>query len=95
MDPGKLATPEDSQEARDARQALLHTFGNLTLVTGRLNSSLSNAPWHKKKDTLQKYSILLLNADLIRLDQWSEAAIRQRSKDLLNMVKIIWPVPAQ
>src|SRR5690606_31499964 len=27
------------------RERLIHTFGNLTLLTGRLNSSLSNRPW--------------------------------------------------
>ena len=49
--------PNDSEEAQVERLQLLHTFGNLTLVTGSLNSTLSNDPWGKKKETLKKYSI--------------------------------------
>ena len=40
-----LPTKLDEEEARQERNRLLHTIGNLTLVTGRLNSRASNAPW--------------------------------------------------
>lgn len=85
--------PGDTQESKDVRGSLLHTIGNLTLVTGSLNSSLSNDPWVKKIKTLQKYSILLLNADLQDAREWNEAAIKSRSKDLFKLAKVIWPFP--
>lgn len=86
--------PEETEEAELSRQSLLHTIGNLTLVTGSLNSSLSNDPWSKKCATLQKYSVLLLNADLKNMATWNEDAIRQRSKDLLWLALKIWPLEA-
>lgn len=83
--------PEDTTEAKDAREALIHTFGNLTLVTSSLNSTLSNAHWSKKQKTLLKHSSLLLNADLQEADVWDEVAIKNRGKDLFKMAKKIWP----
>jgi hypothetical protein len=82
---------EDTAEAKDAREALIHTFGNLTLVTSSLNSTLSNDPWSKKQKTLRKHSSLLLNADLQEADVWDEEAIKSRGKDLFKMAKKIWP----
>ena len=86
---------EDTPEAIDARNTLLHTLGNLTLVTGSLNSTLSNDPWSKKSRTLQQYSILLLNADLQVVREWNEAAIKGRSKELFTLAKKIWPFPSE
>jgi hypothetical protein len=85
--------PNDIDEAKETRDRLLHTLGNLTLVTGSLNSSLSNDAWAKKVVTLNKYSILLLNADLQRESEWNETTIRKRSKELFNLAKIVWPYP--
>lgn len=46
-------TPEEIEEATLQRQAQVHRIGNLTLVTGPLNSSLSNAPWIVGDDASQ------------------------------------------
>lgn len=85
--------PIDSEEAMLERSLLLHTFGNLTLVTGSLNSTLSNDPWAKKKGTLKQYSILLLNADLQNENEWNEDSIKNRSKALFKLARNIWPHP--
>lgn len=82
---------ENTAEAIEAREALIHTFGNLTLVTSALNSSLSNDPWSKKQKTLRKHSSLLLNGDLQEADAWDEAAIKNRSKNMFKLAKKIWP----
>lgn len=37
--------PLSSNVSESEREALIHTFGNLTLLTGRLNSKVSNGPW--------------------------------------------------
>jgi hypothetical protein len=64
-----------------ARDMLVHTIGNLTLVTKKLNIALSNRPWTDeaavlvaptgqdaglgKQSLLKRYSILLLNKDIV------------------------------
>lgn len=85
--------PDDTEESKEARGRLLHTLGNLTLVTGSLNSSLSNDPWVKKVVTLKRYSILLLNADLQGMSEWNETTIQKRSKELFKLAKNVWPYP--
>lgn len=87
--------PEDSQECREARAALIHTLGNLTLVTGSLNSTLSNDPWFKKRKTLRKHSVLLLNVDLQEIEDWDETAIKTRSRNLFKLAKKVWPMPSE
>jgi len=87
--------PVDTQEAKDERMALIHTMGNITLVTTPLNSTLSNEPWLKKRKTLQKHSVLLLNADLHEEEDWNEEAIKRRNKDLFRLARKIWPFPTE
>lgn len=87
--------PDDTEEAKELRQRLIHTIGNLTLVTGPLNSSLSNDPWSKKVHTLQKHSILLLNADLQKTEEWNEASIQNRDRELFELARDVWPYPSK
>lgn len=85
--------PDDTDEAMEIRARLLHTLGNLTLVTKTLNSTLSNNPWEKKKSTLNEHSVLLLNADLQSIKSWNEKAIQKRSKELFKLARNVWPYP--
>ena len=72
---------------------MTHTIGNLTLVNGRLNPSLSNGPWENKRETLGDHSVLFLNKGLVRNgpDVWDEAAIEARRKWLHKRVVKVWP----
>ena len=72
---------EDEEAAAD-RDLTIHTIGNLTLVNGRLNSSLSNAPWASKRKTLADHSVLFLNKRLVNKGPkvWDEAAIEKQAK---------------
>ena len=83
----------DKEEARRERNRLVQTIGNLTLVTGRLNSSLSNAPWESKRDELLKHSNLTLNSELMDESQWDEETIKSRSQHFANIIAGIWPGP--
>ena len=74
-----------------ARNAALQTFGNLTVLTQRLNSSVSNAPWSKKRSELQTHSLLPINLQLKDQDTWNEAAMRARSTELLEHALQLWP----
>lgn len=90
-----LKVSDSRAEAIARRDHLVHTMGNLTLVTRRLNPSLSNARWRTKKTKLAKHSRLELNLELAELEnkKWDEAAILQRSRLLGDRVVALWPHP--
>lgn len=86
-----------SAEAVAHRDDVIHTMGNLTLVTKRLNSSVSNGPWSEKRAGLQEHSTLFLNKDLLdhvpEGSPWDEAAIRARGERLYEVALEVWPGP--
>lgn len=92
---------EDSVTA-EARSWAVDGIGNLTLVSARLNPSLSNGPWSGaagacKRDGLDEHSKLELNRRLLAgHEDWSEARMEIRADDLFAEARIIWPAaPAQ
>lgn len=80
-----------SEEAASGRDRLVHTIGNLTLLTGPLNSSLSNGPWSDKRADILKHSALSLNRSLP--EEWDEDEIRMRSLELADLAARLWPRP--
>lgn len=78
-------------DASRKRNQALQTFGNLTILTQSLNSSVSNSPWNIKKPELLKHSLLPINQLLYELTKWDESTIAQRSDDLLSRALKIWP----
>lgn len=80
-------------EPENARDEALQNIGNLTLTTEKLNKSLSNGPWHEKRQTLANHSSLFLNKTLLTnaLEVWDEDAIIDRSKYLAEIILRIWP----
>ena len=85
--------PLENEEDEDERDRLLHTIGNLTLVTGKLNPSMSNAGWKKKKAALLEHSALTMNRKLKDHNQWDEEQTRSRSKRLFKAATEIWERP--
>ena len=84
----------DNEDATIARRnRLIHSIGNLTLVNQRLNSALSNAPWHQKRETLDKHTVLFLNKDLLANapSGWDETAVADRGKRLHQAAVRVWP----
>jgi hypothetical protein len=80
------------------RERLVHTLGNLTLLTSRLNSKASNGPWAGatgKRNALEQHDVLLLNRDLLRSsrEEWTDDMIRSRTRQLIDLIVRIWPVP--
>ena len=84
----------DTDAATYQRNTLIHSIGNLTLVTQKLNSSMSNDPWACKRDELQEHSVLLLNNELLSQSSWNEETIRSRSRRMAELVSERWPGPA-
>jgi hypothetical protein len=83
-------TPEGREES-DRRDGLLHTLGNLTLLTKELNPSVSNGAWEKKLEAILKHSALNLNRTLPK--QWNEDGIRHRAETLFDIALKVWPRP--
>jgi hypothetical protein len=80
------------------RDRLIHTLGNLTLLTGKLNSTVSNGPWsgtNSKRAGLEGHDVLILNRDLLKRagTQWTDETIRGRTQELVRLIAEIWAVP--
>lgn len=74
-----------------ARNNAIQTFGNLTLLTQSLNSSVSNGPWANKLSAIQLNSLLPLNLQLHAFDKnWSEVEIQERGRDMLSRALKLW-----
>ena len=91
-----LANNVDEEEERQRRNTLVHTIGNLTLVTGRLNAAASNGPWQRKREALEEHSVLMLNRVLLAESKdvvWDEEVILDRSRRVAALVADVWPGP--
>jgi hypothetical protein len=86
-----LPTDVDAEDAKNERDRLVDTIGNLTLVTGSLNSTMSNGAWAAKRQHLLTHSALTLNRSLPT--SWDAYAILQRGADLAEAVIRLWPRP--
>ena len=80
------------------RDRLVQTLGNLTLLSTKLNSSVSNGPWlgeNGKKAALNEKDVLLLNSKVQANgnEGWTEELIRSRTSELTSMILDIWRVP--
>ena len=76
-----------------ARNAKLHTLGNLTLLSGGLNISSGNKSFSKKKEKFKEHTGLFLNKWFQNRDKWTEAEIEERGAALAEMAIKIWPRP--
>jgi len=89
---------EDGSDEAE-RDRLIHTLGNLTLLTGKLNSKVSNGPWSGaggKREGLEGHDVLFLNREILKKagDTWTDDAIRRRTQEMGDIIIRIWPVPA-
>jgi hypothetical protein len=74
-----------------AREALIHTIGNLTMVTGSLNPALSNSDFAVKRELL-KERLLAMTREIAAEDSWGEASIIKRGTKLAKLACEIWPI---
>lgn len=89
-------SPNDAEEpgmAEVNRDRLIHSIGNLTLITPGLNSFLSDDPWKTKRKGLDKHTNLSINRDLLdnAPDVWNETAIAARAHRLCQAAIKVWP----
>ncbi len=94
--------PARSEEtAEEIRDRLVHSIGNLTLVSRRRNSQLSDSNWTRKRSVYREdRPSLALTADLVSpggkapARVWDEEQIRKRSERLAKRVIRVWPRPS-
>lgn len=86
-----LPTHAGPSQAAQEREDLLHSIGNLTLLSGPLNTIISNGPWAAKHQRILQHSPSNLNRSLPQV--WDEDAIKQRSATLFDNALAIWPYP--
>lgn len=86
-------TPFDGDN--DARDLVLQTIGNLTLLTSKMNSGVSNKAWSEKRTRLRENSTLLLSdRDITNVEVWKEEQIVERGATMANEVLAVWPIPS-
>jgi uncharacterized protein with ParB-like and HNH nuclease domain len=83
-------SPEDASYERDE---IIHTLGNLTLLTQELNSSVGNAPFEIRRPEITKHSALHLNVYFQDRQTWNESAILERGAFLFETAVKLWPYP--
>jgi len=91
LPPKEGEAPEAYLKRKEQRNSLLHTLGNLTLLTASLNPMVSNGPFKKKKDDILKNSALNLNRFLYDLESWDEEGILKRGTHLFTVALQVWP----
>jgi alkylated DNA nucleotide flippase Atl1 len=79
--------------AVERREELVQNVGNLTIISGNLNASLSNKAWEEKSSELFANSMLAINKEISNRETWDEAAITQRCEAIAADITEIWPGP--
>jgi len=94
--------PADGSVDEYERERAINTFGNLTLVTQRLNPALSNGPWSTNEDLendkgkraeILRHAGLGMTRMLVDYKTWDEKAIRKRGETLFKAALKAWPHP--
>ncbi len=88
-----LPDGSEPEAAALAREEIIHDFGNLTLLTQPLNSSVSNGPAKEKLPQVALESALVLNAYFQGKTSWSESDALERGRVLFVIAKRVWAKP--
>ena len=94
----------NSHERKSHVNRYVIKLGNLTILTPKLNESISNQGWEIKKKGRDRNKNKGLrecatniksfdNDEYLRSDSWDESKIDSRTKHLFNIIKTIWATP--
>jgi hypothetical protein len=88
------AYPDDDEASlTNWRESYIHTIGNLTLLTKKLNPALSARGWEYKQANILASSKMNLNRYFADIEDWNEDWIYERSTELTKLAVRIWPYP--
>ncbi|WP_315073818.1 DUF262 domain-containing protein [uncultured Microbacterium sp.] len=90
--------PVSDAAAEADRDEHVHRLGNLTLITGSLNASVSNGPWlgdTGKRAAIHRHDVFLMNRAIVdaSADSWDERRIDERTEEMITAVIATWPIP--
>lgn len=83
----------DGVMAEVDRENAINTLGNLTLLTQKLNASVSNGPFQAKLAEINTHSRLSLNLELQSHTDWTEETIKSRARTHAQLAIGIWRKP--
>lgn len=78
-------------ETERRRREMVNRLGNLTILTQKLNSSISHAAWDRKRTSLKNHTVLLMNTYLAEQEYWNEELVESRTAHLAQLICTIWP----
>lgn len=88
----------DENEIQRIRDRAICEIGNMTLLNAKLNTAVSNGAFFDKvhgnagKKGLKDLADLRLTKDVIAYGSWDERNIYNRSRELEQMVRVIWDI---
>lgn len=90
--------PVADAAAEADRDDHVHRLGNLTLITGSLNASISNGAWlgeTGKRAALHRHDVFLMNRRIVDESSggWDERRIDERTEEMITAVLATWPAP--
>ncbi len=100
----------DDELAAYVRTSAVYELGNMALLSGNLNSAISNYEFSRKiegdpngkmknKDGIRKYATLSTTTDVVKVYDdngiWNEIEIRKRTKEFMKDIILIWPIDAE
>lgn len=86
--------PEDDKQwnvSKEDHETYLWRLGNLALLSGPINISISNKPFDQKKSGYQS-SKIEPNKDIAQYNSWDANTIIDRQKRLVAYALAIWSV---
>jgi hypothetical protein len=90
-----LPVTDSHEEAVRRRNERLHTVGNLTLLTKKLNPAVSNGAWKEKRVEILKHSAVNMNRQFQNVESWDECQITERTVAMFDVARKIWPYPSE
>lgn len=75
------------------RRRAVDRIGNLTLVSGSFNGSVSNLDWLVKGLEFEKQKSLVINYAVALEEDWTERSIDERARILASGAVRLWPGP--
>lgn len=81
----------DPTQREAERTRVVDRLGNLTLVTGTFNRSVSNLAWAVKRPEFENQRSLAINYEIASSADWDESSINTRGRTLAATACRVWP----
>ena len=87
---------ENEEAAKRIRSDAIYQIGNMTLLTGKLNTSLRNYDFARKvngegrKRSMKELADCIITREILELPSWKEADIYNRTAELSEIISQIW-----